>query len=206
MPGRYLPLERGGRRRLRLRWTFGFGEVVAELDGREVARLEDREALRAGRRFALGDGTDLTLRLDRVLYPALAVERDGAPVPGSDTDPVHVARTGSWVLLFVAALAFVLGGAAFLSELEGSDATAAIGAVIALVFGGLGVALRRGHAWAALAGAVLEGLDAVNAVAGTLRGDATWIGVFARVAFAVILLRAWLVMRGAAEAAVVRES
>lgn len=197
MPGRHLPLERGGDRRLRVRWEFGYRNVRAELDGREVLRVDEPEQLREGRTAPLLDGTRLELRLERVLFPALVVERGGVPVPGSDTDPGHVARVGAWVLFFIAAVFFLGGVPALMSDSEILGGGAVVGLVITAVFGTLGVLLRRGHAWAALVGIVLETLDGLHALTAVVSDEGTWFGVVARAAFVVILLRAWLVLRRA---------
>lgn len=199
MPGRHLALEPGGPRRVRVRWAWGYRDVRVELDGREIAHVDDPDALREGRSFELVGGSQLTLRLERILLPALVIERDGRPLPGSDTDARHVARIASWVLFFIAIAAFVLGGSVWLASPdrldESATASLTVGAVITVVFAILGVLVRRGRAWAALVAGLLEVLDAINATVGALSGDASWFGVVARVAFVVILLRAWLVMR-----------
>lgn len=108
MGKRNYALERGGPKRIHLRWRLRFRDFRVAFDEGPAWTL-DRGSLFTGATLVLPDGSSLFVR--RVKRPwysiglrdELRVERDGVPVPGSDGDPRVIGRqVGS--LLFVLAL------------------------------------------------------------------------------------------------------
>lgn len=98
-------LERGGPKRLQLRWRWGWRDFEVALDG-ETWKL-DRAAVLAGASLTFPGGSTLFVRRvprkwwSVALRDELQVDLDGAPVPGSDGHPRTIgARAGNVIALF----------------------------------------------------------------------------------------------------------
>lgn len=111
MARRHFPLERGGPKRIHLRWSWGHRRFQVALDEGPPWSIE-RDALRQGVTLTLPDGSGLLVHhLKRRWYSVgvpdeLRVERDGVPVPGSDGDPRLIGRQMGLIVLFFALFRF----------------------------------------------------------------------------------------------------
>jgi hypothetical protein len=109
MGRRHYALERGGHRRLHLRWGLGHRDFRVALDDAPEWSI-DRASLLRGATLVLPDGTSLFVRyVRRPWYSVgqrheLRVERDGVPLPGSEGDPRRIGRQAAGLLLLLAAL------------------------------------------------------------------------------------------------------
>jgi len=110
MPSRKFKLEAGGPERIELRWSGLFNNTEVLFDGGVVGAIPDKAALKAGQRLALPDGSELWVQLEEKFGGGgLAVLRNGAPVPGSDTDPATLVKNAAGIVYFIAGLNLVLG-------------------------------------------------------------------------------------------------
>jgi hypothetical protein len=106
---RHLALERGGPKRLRLRWPLGLRRLEVALDEGTTWTVE-RPALRQGTILFLPGGASLFVRhVKRPWYSVglrdeLWVELDGVPVPGSDGDPRTLGRRAGALLVVLGLL------------------------------------------------------------------------------------------------------
>ncbi len=105
MARRRFALERGGPKRLELRWRRGLRDFQVALDG-QVWSL-DRTAVVAGTSLTLPGGSSLFVQWVKrrwssiALRDTLRVDKDGVPLPGSDEDPRVVGRrAASLIALF----------------------------------------------------------------------------------------------------------
>ena len=102
MPRRKYALERGGPKRLQLRWGWRLKDFEVALDG-QAWRL-DRAAVLAGATITIPGGSSLFVRSVRrrwwsvALRDELRVELDGVPVPGSDGHPLAIGRRAASVI------------------------------------------------------------------------------------------------------------
>ena len=113
MPSRKFKLEAGGPERIELRWSGLFSNTEVLFDGGVVGAIPDKAAIKAGQRFALPDGSELWVQLEEKFGGGgLAVLRNGAPVPGSDTDPTTLVKNAAGIVYFIAGLNLVLGAVA----------------------------------------------------------------------------------------------
>lgn len=147
MATRKFALERGGPKRLELRWRRGLKDFEVSVDG-TTWKLEP-DAVRAGAAVALAGGSALFVKWDRRRFWSVAfrddlrVERDGVPLPGSDGDPRVIARRASRVILLFGFLRVL-----FVGLLQAFDPSAVVASGSMLV---------------ALSGLVLLALGAVAA-------------------------------------------
>lgn len=113
MPSIKYALEKQGPKRVVLTWDLGWKNVVARLDGQEVGRVSTRAELTAGQEFPLPDGSRLRLQLKEGMWgPQLAVLRNGAPLPGSTSDPETNLKSAAGCAYFIGGCGVVLGGLA----------------------------------------------------------------------------------------------
>lgn len=111
MARKRLALERGGPRRLELRWGWRLRAFQVSFDG-TVWQL-DRPTLATGVTLVLPDGSSLFVQSVKRRWWSIAfrdelrVERNGVPVPGSDGDPRVIGRGAASVLVFFGLLRFV---------------------------------------------------------------------------------------------------
>jgi len=112
MPTRKLALERGGERRLQLRWRWGMRELEVSSSGQ--AWKLDGAAAREGAHLTLPGGSTLLVQRVRrrwwsvALRDDLRVELDGVPVPGSDGDPRVIGRRAASVIALFGLLRLLL--------------------------------------------------------------------------------------------------
>jgi hypothetical protein len=110
-------LERGGAKTLVVSWEGGsaWRNTEIRLDGELLGSFPDKKALIAGQEFPLPDGSVLQVRWH---HRMLSLLRNGAPVPGSATDPVQKLNTACQILYFLAGLNIVLGLIAWFFNVE----------------------------------------------------------------------------------------
>lgn len=108
-------LERGGPRRLEVRWKRGFRDLTISLDGATPPTAIDPLALDTGATVLLPDETSLHVQRVRRAWWSLDVrdelrlERLRAPVPGSDGDPVTIRRRAAGLMALLGALFATFG-------------------------------------------------------------------------------------------------
>jgi hypothetical protein len=194
MAKRKYALERGGPKRLFVRWRRGFKDFEVAFDGK--AYELERRLLESGASLTLGDGSSLFVqRVKRRWWSIgfrdeLRVDRDGVPVPGSDGDPRVVGRGAGGVLilfgllrlLFLAPWLLFARSPAFLPVVAEGIGLTVLG-VLALLGLRLPVALGAGLL-------VAESLALV--ALGRVPNPA---GVVIQVLVVVYLVRAWRRMR-----------
>jgi len=171
MPKKQFALEKGGPKRLLVSWKGMWKgmwkNITLELDGAPLATAENKKMLIACQDFPIGDGTTLRVQLSRGHWAELQLTRDGRPLPGSGADPEVHLKTAWGVLFFVAGVNAVLGIAAEAFDVEillalGLGYTSL---VIAVVFGGLGFAVKTYRSQVALIIAtVLLALDGLTVI------------------------------------------
>ena len=101
---RLYAFERGGPKRLELRWGASFKEVRVLFEGADVGTLERKSLPRDGAKLTLPDGSVLSVRLRGFL--GIELTRDGVHLPESDLDPRRVLRNAA-LLMGIAAVADV---------------------------------------------------------------------------------------------------
>jgi len=157
MPKKQFALEKGGPKRVLVSWKGMWKNFSVELDGAPLGTVENQKMLKAGQDFPLGDGTTLRVQLKTGLSGELQLTRDGHPLPGSGADPEVRLKTAWGVLFFVAGVNAVLGIAAEAFDVEillalGLGYTSL---AIAVVFGGLGFAVKTYRSQVALIVAIV---------------------------------------------------
>jgi len=105
------PIEPHGPKRLEVKRTRTWSEVIVLLDGVVLGRV-DAEGLRNGAEFTLHDHTVLRIWLERGPRntPMLYLTRNGHPLPGSEGDPVHMLRAALVPIWILALLQIAFGG------------------------------------------------------------------------------------------------
>lgn len=180
MPKQTFALEQGGPKRLEIAWSGMFKNVQVTLDGLPVGSFETKKQLQEGGNFPLPDGSQLHVQLKQAgMATELQVHRNGAPLPGSASDPEQRVKTAAGMLYFIAGLNAVLG---LVAEL-GVEALAKIGLgwgsiVVGAIYAGLGYLVKAKHSRVALVLAiVLFVLDGVaSLIAGAHAGGSPPVG------------------------------
>lgn len=192
MGRRDFALERGGPKRIRLRWGLFYRRFTVALEGGPTWELP-RDQLRQGRSLALPDGSSLFVRQVRrrwysiALRDELQVEHDGVPVPGSDGEPRTLGRrAGTGIIILALLRLWVLWSLAGALSLMQRAAVAEN-----LVLFALGVCCSLGFRLAAALAAGLLALELVWSV--VFVQIPSYAVVQALIAFA--LFRAWRRMR-----------
>jgi hypothetical protein len=113
MEEREYALQRGGAKRLKLRWSSGWKDLEISLDG--VARKLAPTAVEAGTSVALPDGSSLVVRTRRRWWSLFRrhevhLHRNGEPVPGSDADPRVIGALAGNALVALVVLRFLFLG------------------------------------------------------------------------------------------------
>src|SRR5262245_34904817 len=118
MPKKAFSLEPGGSPRLEIEWRGIWKETRIRLDGAELGVIPTQKALEDGRDFSLPAGGKLTVRLVKSPFSVeLQVLRDGAPVPGSQSDPAYRVNQAAYMLYFIGAFNALLGALAELASI-----------------------------------------------------------------------------------------
>ncbi len=201
MATRKLALERGGPRRLRIRWGWRMREIEVSLDGQ--AWKLDRAGLLAGTSVTIPDGSRLFVRRLRrrwwsvALRDDLVVELDGVPVPGSDGDPRTIGRRAASLIALVGILQTLFIGLWMVFRAQDragpdprSAAMVASGATLLV----LAVAAAFGARLQVLIAACLLGSELVLSLAAS-GGRVPMVGVLIQVLVVVHLVGAWKRMR-----------
>lgn len=139
MPKKEYALAPGEPKRLTLSWSMMWRDFEVQLDGQTIGTIDGQSALKEGRDFPLGDGTTLHIQLVVGLTAELHVTRDGAPLPGTSSDPEQRVKAAGGVVFFIAGINAVLG--------------------LLVVFFGVGTLERLGFGWGNLVtGLIYAGL------------------------------------------------
>lgn len=203
MARRRFALERGGAKRLEVRWRWPRRDARVSLDGAPLGPPLDRAAFVRGGTFALPDGAALRVRWAKPAWwsvglgAELQVERQGVPLPGSDGDPRVVGRRAARLAGGLGTLFLVFGALA--AALAGTGG-AWLGGLVALegaILLGLGIAGAFGVRHAILAAAIVLALDAAAqlALVAWTGSYPNPIGLLIRAAVVAELYRGWRRMR-----------
>ncbi len=200
MPKKEFALEPGGPKRVTLTWKGLWKNIVVALDDRELGVIPNQKALKAGQEFPLGDGTTLKVQLVTGMAAELQVTRDGAPLPGSGSDPEERLKAAYSMIFFVAGLNAVLGIVAGVFEVE-FLARLGLGIeslVVALLYAGLGFLVMKFRSPIALGFAVglfaLDGIASVVMMAGA-GGSPPIGGIVARVFLIIPMVRGFAAIK-----------
>ena len=205
MARRRYALERGGPRRLEVRWRWRRRDMEVLLDGARVAGPFDRAAFERGATFMLPDATTLTVRWVKPAWwtfsagAELRVERQGVPVPRSDGDPHVIGRRAARVVGAFGMLTFLFAvGWRFFAKPGVAQPGALLGVAaegLLLLF--LALLGLFGLRFPILVAAILFGLNALAAVGfGLQEGSVpSPIGLFIQIAVAIFLFRSWRRMK-----------
>lgn len=198
MPKRRFAIERGGPKRLELRWKGRLKELRVELDGQVWA--PEPAAVRAGTSLTIPGGSTLFVQQVKrkwwsvALRDDLRIELDGVPVPGSDGDPSVLGRRAAR-LIALFGLVRLLAGYALVSrgvELSGSPGGAIIlcqGAALMVLALLAGLGLRPAVVLSA-------GLLAIELVASlVLVSGPSGLGTLIQVLVMVHLFQVWRTMK-----------
>lgn len=109
MPKKQFALVRGGPQRLELAWSGIWKNMSVSLDGRSLGTIANQAELKQGRDFPLDEGGTLRVQLKTGLNAELQVTRDGAPLPGSGSDPEERFKAAWGIIFFIAGLNGLLG-------------------------------------------------------------------------------------------------
>ncbi|MFO0745375.1 MAG: hypothetical protein U1F43_06845 [Myxococcota bacterium] len=187
-------IEKGGERRLLLRWRGFWKNIEVVLDGQSLGEpIPDFKALRLGRGYPMPDGRMLFVQFEnKFAGGGLAVTIDGRPLPGANNDPRTAIRTAAILLWVIAALNLVLG-LILTSAHGGRGPELAIPIAVAAVLAGLGFAVFKYQSRAALLVAIiLEVVDGVATIAMMSGGGRIpTTGVIFRVFIIAALVRAY---------------
>ena len=192
MAARKFSLERGGPQRIEITWSGIWKNLQVRFDGASVGSFETRKDLEAGRELALPDGSRLHVQLKTGgAGVELHVERNGAPLPGSDHDPQTRVTAAATMLYVIAGLNAGLGLLATLGVEFLENLGLGIGSIVAgVIYGGLGFVVKAKHSRVALIVAiVLFALDGLATVffAAQATGKPPIGGVVARIFFMIPL-------------------
>lgn len=193
-------LEPGGPKRLQVSWGLAWKEFTVRLDGQVVGTIPTQKELWAGREFALPDGSTLSVRLaQQALTPVLELRRNGAPLPGSGTDPGQQVRTAAGIVYFLAGFNIVIGIVALIWRIE-FLLRLGVGVpsiVFGLVFAVLGFFVQRRSALALGTAMALLIVDMILSLAGTEQGRSSppVAGLVLRILFLIWMWQGFAAMR-----------
>ena len=119
MPSQKFALEQGGNKRLEISWKGLWKSITSRMDYLLFGVIPNQKELREGREFKLLDGTALHIQLVQGLASSeLRVLRDGAPLPGTGSDPRMRLKQAYGVLYFIGALNLLAGALAGLFRIQ----------------------------------------------------------------------------------------
>ncbi|MCA9659596.1 MAG: hypothetical protein KC486_14720 [Myxococcales bacterium] len=164
MPKKRYPLSSGSSSVVELEWRGMWKDFTVRVDGQTLGTMNGQGELTKGGSWALADGSTLEVSLAKsALGAELQVLRDGAPLPGSPTDPQAQMNSAAGIAFFIAGLNVLLGVIAMATE---SQLLAELGLgwgsiVFGAIFLGLGFGIRKGSLIALIAAIALFALDGV---------------------------------------------
>jgi len=200
MPTLKLPIEPEGPKRLAIQWEGLYNHMTVAFDDEHVADVPKDDAVR-GTTVRLPDGSSLSIELRGVgvfgTEKELHLTRDGKPLPGTAGDPETAAKTGGYVLYFLAGMNALCGAVSLSGSVEAFGPDMAIGALImAGLFGVLGLFTMRGSRVAlgiAMGIYLLDGV-ATFALTASAGGSPPLGMIWIRVIFLMAMGRAFLTM------------
>jgi hypothetical protein len=201
MPKQMYALEPGAPKRLEISWGFLWKGFSVAFDGKPIGRLDTKQQLMAGAKFNLPDESVLKAQLVKgQMGVELSLLRNGAPLPGSATDPVQQVNAAAGIIYFIAAMSAGLGILAMLFPIPFLDqlGIGIFSIVTGAIFGGLGYLVRaRRSSVALLVAIVLFALDGIASLVTVAQaGNPPPIGgLVARVFFIIFMLRALPALR-----------
>lgn len=180
MPKKSYALEPGGPKRLEVSWKGFFKNTTITLDGIVLGVVSDHMALRTPQEFKLIDGSLLKVQLVQNLSGAeLQVSHNGAPLPGSASNPEMRLKTAGGIIFFIAGLNLLLG---ILGLVTQSELLANMGiGWYSLIFGGfflvMGFMVMKRSKLALILSLVVFSLDTLIGIIGSVAmGGAPAIG------------------------------
>jgi hypothetical protein len=198
MPKKSYPLEAGSSRTVDLAWRGIWKDFTVSVDGRELGRMNGQDELVHGGSWTLEDGSRLQVILDKSLMNVeLQVTRNGVPLPGSASDPKARFAAAAGIIFFIAGLNVVLGALAEFAQVKLLlDMGLGWGVMIfGLIYGGLGLAVRKGSRVALVLAIGLFAVDGILTIYfGLEAGGQPPIG---GIVFRVFLLAAMIKALGA---------
>ncbi len=199
-------LEKGGEKRLLIRWRGIWKDVEVMLDGQPLGPpLPNFKALKRGADYRLPDGRTLHVKFVTGLFAqqGLTLLIDGRPVAGTSQDPHQQIKLAAGLMYFVAGLSALLGilgmaGVKFLAYLGFHWPSLVAGVLLALL-GYLGVLYRSRLAFAIAAGLMV--IDMILTLALSIESNARIpsTGLFLRVMIILVIVRAIKAVGAAAD-------
>jgi len=83
--------------------------MSVSVDGQDLGTIANQGELKQGRDFPLPQGGTLKVKLQTGLNAELQVTKDGAPLPGSGSDPEERFKVAWGIIFFIAGLNALLG-------------------------------------------------------------------------------------------------
>lgn len=190
-------LEKGGEKRLVVRWRGIWKEVELLLDGQPLGPpLPNFKALKQGADYLLPDGRTLNMKFVTGAFVAqgLTLLIDGRPIPGTSADPRTQIKLAGGLIYFVAGLSALLGilgmaGVKFLAFL-GFHWPSLVAGVVLAVLGYVGVRYRSRLAFAIAAGFMVLDMALTFALTADTNGRLPTTGIFIRVMIVIVIVRA----------------
>jgi hypothetical protein len=164
MPKKRYPLSSGSSSVVELEWRGMWKDFTVRVDGQTLGTMNGQDELKKGGSWTLADGSTLEVMLAKsALGAELQVLRDGAPLPGSPSDPQAQMNSAAGIAFFIAGLNILLGVVAMATD---SQILAEIGIgwgsiIFGAIFLGLGFGIRKGSLIALIAAIALFALDGV---------------------------------------------
>ncbi len=202
-------LEKGGDKRLVIRWTGMWKNVEVVLDGQVLGEpFPNFKALKEGRDFKLPDGRALTVKYLTGAFSqqGLDVKIDGAPVAGSTADPREQIKLAAGLLYFVAGLSALLGilgmaGVKFLAEI-GFGWPGVVAGVLLAVLAFVGAKYRSRAAFAVAAGLIIVDMVLTISMSAGQGGRIPTTGIIIKV---MILLTVFRAIKAVGDAAAIEK-
>jgi hypothetical protein len=195
MAKRRFALEPGGPKRLELSWGGFWKNFQVTLDGALVDTVEGgQKRLKEGVELPLPDGSNLHIQIvQTAMIVELRVLRNGAPLPGSTSDPEQRVRNAAYLLYFLAGLNTLLGVVSLVFDIPALNEFSM--GIDSILFGGLVAVLgfftyRRSRVAPILA-IILYVIDAIYTVV-TIAGAGRTppvAGIFIRIAIIYTLVQ-----------------
>ncbi len=163
MPKKSFPLEPGSSRTVDVEWKGIWKNFTVTVDGQTLGTLHGTKEMHAGGQYALPDGSRLEIKLTQGMSPELQVTRDGAPLPGSASDPAARLKTAAGIAFFIAGLNIVLGVVAEVGNIQFLQmiGIGLFSVFFGAVFLGLGLGIRKGSVVALILAIAIFAIDGV---------------------------------------------